>query len=272
MKKLSFILSFVIGIVAENISLELSHDVIVFKDLRNNTYAQIGSNVLANKMGKEVGDIIASTQQGLTDAEVIQKALDCWKLLKGGVPPYTKGVGSMLIKRGVYDLGNKGLKIPWPSHFVLEGEGCDTNEPEVWSKIKKGALGGTYLVYRGTDVAVGYITRYNPATGIEIRDITIVLLNSAVAGLDIPTIMMADIERISVIAKKRSKYGIHISAYAGNTYYFRNIYIIGPFQTGLDYAMDWGIVTNVVVKGFLEKGIQSGSYPFILGGLLKAGR
>ena len=133
-------------------------DVVVFKDAKGRTYAQVTSLRLAHHLKVEVGTIIASSEEGLSDAGVIFKAI---KSLEGSPGQYSgqkwiKACGTVLIKRGVYDLGEEGIVIPWTAHLVIRGEGWDVNLPQDWKEISPHACPATYLVYRGDGVAFGH--------------------------------------------------------------------------------------------------------------------
>jgi len=259
-------------LLAFSLEVEVSkYDVTIFQDAKGHTYAQVSSLLLARHLKVPLGAIIASTKEGLSCAQVIQKGIEALKGAPGGYAKWIKGCGNVLIKRGVYDLGKEGLQIPWMAHLVIEGEGWDTNFPERWKAISPRACPATYLVYRGSGKAISHAEKYCPATFIEFRNLTIVLYSGAEYGLFIPTHCEIRLDRIAVLTKMPSGTGIHAASPAGNVCYFTNLFVVGPFEVALDSPNDWNTIVNFVAMGFRGVGLKfSGSNP-VIGGLLKGG-
>lgn len=245
----------------EVISPQLSADIIIFKDSKGMAIAQIGSFKAEKDSGLRTGDILIKSKK---DYEVIQTALDTLKPV-GSKYEGQKCGGKILIRRGVYNLGKVGINLPYPSQLVIEGEGFDTNLPT------KKWLGGTYLIYSGKDIAIKYKDVKGPAGyfSLELKNFTLVLKKSCIAGIRIPIISQKYIESISVIALKPSKWGVHLDGAGGNSGYLKNVFVIGPFDTGIDINTDWCVGINLNVKGYKLRAINSAFTTTIIGGLIE---
>lgn len=255
-------------------SLALSmYDITIFKDAGGRTHAQVTSQRLALHLKVNLGDILFSSSQTLNDADIINHSI---KSLEGSPSSWKQeiAVGNILIKRGVYDLGNEGIRVPWPASLVLAGEGFDVTLPHKLKQTDTLAVRGTYLIYSGNDRAFGYIpTNCGGAATLKITDLTFVLVERARAGIDIPVYRKIRLDRVAVIALKETDWGIRANSVGGNPSYFTNIIIRGPMKVGLDIPVDWSTVINVFVDGFIEVGMtQTRHGAPVVGGLLRCGR
>lgn len=243
-----------VALCAEKPPLELSADIIIFKDSTGTTYAQLGSSTLAKSLGASVGDVLWQTKDGYSDAQIINNAIRALAKRGGDPRGWIKVMGgNILIRRGVYDLGDEGIRVPWPAHIVIEGEGWELNPPEKWREVNTNAVPATYLVYFGSESALDYGVELCPETGVELRNLSFVLKEGAQFGIRIPTHMTVFLDRVAVVSEKKARTAIYVNSLAGNVAYFRNIFIKGTFQKGFWEEGDWGCVVNMHIRGKVRR-------------------
>lgn len=246
------------------------YDITVFKDSKGNTYSQVTSKSLAGHLKCAVGSIIySSAQQGLDDADVINKSIESLKGMSGNP---NIGVGNILIKRGVYNLGAKGIKVHFQINLAISGEGCDLNLPEQWLNLNPNAVAGTYLIYSGTEKGIDCF--YGGDQTFRLNDITVILREEAKFGIDILITRNTRLDRISVIALKPVGQGIRSVTRQGQPSYFTNIIVKGPVEVGFNVPFsDWYTLTNMYIDGFTKVGITySKSGTSTIGALLRCGK
>lgn len=240
--------------------LQLSHDIIIFKDLHGKTYAQVGSLRVAQLLKLTVGDYIQNS--GETDRAIIQKAIH-------SIP----GGGRILIKRGVYDTGTEGIKIPYRSHFFIEGEGFDPF-PEELQKVYNDnwSYGGTCLVYRGDGDALSFDNPQRSEIGfavLELKNIAFRVEESARSAIHLSLANYLIFENLGVATVKPSRFGIWLDGEGGATKFLKTIYIKGPFEVSLNLQTDHTLVIKTQIEDYTDCAVMLGKDSKLLAGVLK---
>jgi len=216
---------------------------VIYKDLKGRPHALVTSLLTAQSLGLSFGEELS--KDGMSDREVIQKAIDS---LPGG--------GRILIKRGLYDLGEEGLQIPYPSHFFIEGEGFDPY-PEVLERVYKDgwSYGGTCLLYRGKGHAIYFGPKeakkgVDPRATLELSNIAVRVKGGAKSAICLKYVNYAIFECVGVATEGPSLAGISIEGEGGGTKFLKVLLIQGPFYVGLNLFTEHVLVMKAQIEGY----------------------
>jgi len=238
--------------------IQVDYDFVVFKDMRGTTHAILASSPASKVMNMKVGEWINGGAR-----EVLQKIVDS----------FPKGC-RILIKRGMYDLGEEALEVPTPSHFVIEGEGFDPF-PEVLQQFYKDSwsFGGTCLVYRGKGSAISVVCRGEEKiklkTSFELINIAIRLKENAESAVRLENVDYAIFEGVGIGTDKRSQKGISIKGKGKGTKFLQCLLIKGPFEIGLDLDTKHVTVLKAEIEGYRKYGIMLGEDCKVISAVVK---